>query len=245
MEKQDIAIKKMSLMTACDRLSNLGVEYINKDENGDIRDSVLLRCEYAIKSGLHRGYYCPSPVLDLLVGNVKRGKLKCAVKNTEQPDITHCYHFEDSGRMICIEQFRNRILLCKEHLVYSGNTIHGISIDSSGNLLSVSEEQYTGNQIQAYLFGSFAVMNGATTCYDIRSEIYHYDSCGLCSVDIECYHPQTHLYRWDEMRFTRCNGLLSSYQIRSHTDHIGAQLNRTYTPRIKRKADSSFAPFRA
>lgn len=242
MNYQDRVTNHERHIATIERLQNLGLSYIGARENGEGPE--LLRCEYAIRSGLHRGYYCPSPVFDLLVGNVKRGRRRHTAKDSEWPNITHCYHFDDSGKMICSEQFLNRILLCTEHLIYSGNTVHGIGIDPRGKLLSVSEEQYIGGKIQSYFYSSFAVMDGVPTCYDTRCETYHYDSAGLCSVDVECFHPQSHIYRCDELVFTRCNGYLSSYQRRNNAAGLAVQCNLTYTPRIKRKADASFAPFR-
>lgn len=52
------------------------------DKLFDYAQSAICSTEYG-RGGefFHRGYYCPSPILDIIVGNANRGKLiKCSRK---------------------------------------------------------------------------------------------------------------------------------------------------------------------
>ncbi len=50
---------------------------------------------------LHRGYFCPNPVMDIVHGNVNRGRL---VRNSiKEPDFT--YYFDDAGNLLGYDRY--------------------------------------------------------------------------------------------------------------------------------------------
>ncbi|MEH6949139.1 hypothetical protein V7068_19130, partial [Bacillus sp. JJ634] len=66
-------------------------------------EQAITKFEY-LKGGetIHRGYYCPSPILDLIVGNAKRGRLL-----KRKPDFgkfTYEYGFDIDNRMIRVRE---------------------------------------------------------------------------------------------------------------------------------------------
>lgn len=80
MKKSSIQIDKDKLNSFKDIISDLvsfGNEYADKmsQSHASINQEII-KVEYT-KGGetIHRGFYCPSLVKDLIVGNLKRGKL--------------------------------------------------------------------------------------------------------------------------------------------------------------------------
>ena len=51
---------------------------------------------------MHRGYYCPSPVYDLLVGNVNRGRL---LKRRPAVNYDYIYYLNEARQIIMVDDF--------------------------------------------------------------------------------------------------------------------------------------------
>ena len=51
---------------------------------------------------MHRGYYCPSPVYDLLVGNVNRGRL---LKRRPAVSYDYIYYLNEARQIIMVDAF--------------------------------------------------------------------------------------------------------------------------------------------
>lgn len=98
---------------------NLDELYIGAENN-------VVRKEYG-RGGevIHRGFYCPSPVQDIIVGNCNRGKL---VKNPrKQPDYE--FGFDRDDRLILVKQFcvyNNNIPPTTELLFYDSDEVNSI-----------------------------------------------------------------------------------------------------------------------
>ena len=52
---------------------------------------------------LHRGFYCPSPVIDIVVGGSDRGRLIKNFKNTTSYD--YAFHKTKDGRLVMVDQY--------------------------------------------------------------------------------------------------------------------------------------------
>ena len=50
----------------------------------------------------HRGYYCPSPVIDLLIGNVSRGRL---LKRRPAVNYDYIYCLNEARQIIMVDAF--------------------------------------------------------------------------------------------------------------------------------------------
>ena len=89
-------------------------------------ESQVVRKEYA-RGGevIHRGFYCPSTVQDIIVGNCNRGKL--VKKPRKTPDYE--YWFDDNDRLILVKQLcadNTEIPPTIELLFYNNKTVDSI-----------------------------------------------------------------------------------------------------------------------
>lgn len=83
---------------------------------------------YGSSGNLHRGYFCPSLVEDLLIGGVKRGRL--IKKPDPDADSYFGYFFNQAGQLIKVEFYAFKKLNQTEYLVYDGLKIYGIDFNS-------------------------------------------------------------------------------------------------------------------
>ena len=110
-----------------------------------------VRTEWAVGSTLHRGFYCPSPVYDLLVGNVKRGVIR---KNgIPVENRSHVYGFDEAGRLLWCKSLYNAKAAYTEYLTYCDSRIFGVTVSEQGEVMSLTEEVYAEGRIVSYLYG--------------------------------------------------------------------------------------------
>ena len=198
-----------------------------------------VRTEWAVGSTLHRGFYCPSPVYDLLVGNVKRGVIR---KNgIPVENRSHVYGFDEAGRLLWCKSLYNAKAAYTEYLTYCDSRIFGVTVSEQGEVMSLTEEVYAEGRIVSYLYGLCLNPEGTVKIAELSCEYYTYDEEGLCGTQWHRYiHADTEgsfsgkkplwmqqpFYRTDSYRFVRKNGYLDSY-----TNGIS-----TYKVRSRRKA---------
>lgn len=87
---------------------------------------------------IHRGFLCPSPILDKVVGGCNRGQLiKKPRVNTKN---YYVYHFNDESKLIGVERYVNSSCYEKEFIVENDSIVYGIifkTFDPSITLLSM------------------------------------------------------------------------------------------------------------
>lgn len=151
--------------------------------------------------GLPRGFYCPSPVRDILVGGYRRGKILSRVANWE--DVT-AYGFNSNGELILLERpWHDKELIFR--LPYREI---GIGYDDTYRLRSIEECIYSNGKISRYVFGFY--LSGSF--HEVVIENYTYGADGLefviCTNFIyEKYLPKQSRYQF----FHDENGCLSTY----------------------------------
>jgi hypothetical protein len=192
--------------------------------------------EFSVKGNMHRGVYCPSPVLDLLVGGLSKGRILKRVTATSK--VTHKYSFDEYSQLLYVES----MILdgCTEYLVREGTSIWGITVDCEGNLSAISEESFFEGHLQRYTYAEIVSDEEHTDCYQMCSEEYRYDNQGLFSCLRTEYIPMYNdISKRKLYTFERRNGYLHSYtavnQIWEQIDPLGTKTT-TCTPTIKRKA---------
>lgn len=226
---QEQEIYNQLLVKGCQYLRN--IDLIMQDTRHN-----TVRVECSVKGNMHRGVYCPSPVLDLFVGGLSRG---CILqKASKSSKITHKYGFDEQGHLLYVES----MLLggCTEYILRENDLILGITVDCTGNLSALSEETYLGGRLQRYTYAEIAADEEQTDCYQMYSEEYFYDNLGLNSCLRTEYIPMFHdIRKRISCTFERQAGYLHSYtvvnQIWKQIDPNGTKAI-TYTPAIKRKA---------
>lgn len=111
--------------------------------------------EYTYKFGiggqnLHRGWYCPSIIYDIVIGNASRGRL---VKNPQpqtSPSFRYC--FNANGTLLRVDEYSNGKIAASECLLHENKTIKGVTITPDKQLLRYSEELYSGSILTQYSY---------------------------------------------------------------------------------------------
>ncbi len=167
-----------------DRLVKLAEHYLSQiDRYKSDFEAAIVRTEYA--SGcryLHRGYYCPSLIQDIVVVNVKRGKL--LKRFTARTKTCWEYGFNAKGQLIRSEHLVTKqiagdeclVVATREFLFYEENRIYGITVHSNGTPESITEEIYQDGKCIRYTYCQCASFGGVVSCGDIRSEYYTYET---------------------------------------------------------------------
>lgn len=128
---------------------------------------------------LHRGFYCPSLIVDITTGNCDRGKL-LKKKTKVHPD--YIYGFNSSGKLITVEKFDESRLESRERIFYDGNNEYGLKQPNYLDHVNFfSKCEYMGDVRQSYLT---CEVNSFDNSKDmIGLEEYHYENSILVSAD--------------------------------------------------------------
>ncbi len=142
---------------------------------------------------LHRGYYCPSPVIDIVIGNGNRGTL---LKRPRKGYIYDYSFFKDaSGRIIMVDKYASfsekKVLYDREFLIYHDDEVIAPLYEFQRNncirIASISNCRYDkAGKIEAYRrmnARTYRTENGdlftnEKTC-EIYAETYSYDNYGM------------------------------------------------------------------
>lgn len=74
-------------------------------------------------SNLYRGYFCPSPVEDIVIGKTKRGKL---TKKLSKRGNSKKYLFNENNELIAVLGYTDEKHNSTEAIINSGNIEHGV-----------------------------------------------------------------------------------------------------------------------
>ncbi|WP_455749331.1 hypothetical protein [Peribacillus butanolivorans] len=157
------------------------------------KEKEIVTFEYS-KGGetLHRGYYCPSLVLDLIVGNIKRGKLL-----KRKPDFgkySYEYGFDADNRLIRVKgvnEFTTPVSrFDEEFLIYSDDIVLGVEFDNMGHIDVVSKCTYDNGKIVKYERS----VCGTQEYADLYYEEYFYENNMLSEVSIFDVTPRIEIY---------------------------------------------------
>lgn len=158
----------------------------------DLRELAVksaVRKEYSNnENGIYRGYYCPSPVDDLIIGGCRRGKLLKRITKRTNPDRE--YLFDSNNRLVAVNSLLDWKAVQTEVLIYEDNLVTGIDIDNYDNSVSeISECTYDSDgKIKSFLTASVSWEKAIRTkIYEIELEKYSYDESGLKETEIIRY----------------------------------------------------------
>jgi len=169
----------------------------------------VVREEYSVKGEIiHRGYYCPSLIQDIVIGNSNRGKI--LKRKTSRSHLTYKYGFDSEDRLVVVEQLDGGSI---EVIVHKGDKTVGLSFDLEGCIESLAECIYQNGKISSYVFA--VAWAGKGEC-EYRREDYNYSADGLEYVDMFDFlggvggpilNHERYLFRHDE------EGYLSQYYV--------------------------------
>lgn len=129
-----------------------------KNKQGILRQQVddqVERVEYS-KGGqlLHRGYYCPSLIQDIYLGNTSRGKLFKRVPSFGRYDYE--FGFDEQNRLIRVKrvhEFTTPIdYFHEEYILYLGSIVWGIGFNHLKELYTLSRCTFTKGKLSSYMY---------------------------------------------------------------------------------------------
>lgn len=141
--------------------------------------------QYARGGGvLHRGWYCPSPVYDMVIGGADRGRLlKSPSRCKTPPDFA--YGFDAQGRLIVVDGPYSDLThgpYFREAVFREENREIGLRMDRDDRLCGISICRYQDGRIMEYITAlRLDRQSGSFTSFD--REVYTYQDGHLSAMD--------------------------------------------------------------
>lgn len=126
---------------------------------------------------IHRGYYCPSLIYDIVVGGANRGKLLKRLKNP----ATYVYGFDESGNLVSV---KNNDSGTEECIWRNGDLELGVTFDTSWvdteRIICISVVERHCGSIRSYVCCDCAA--DTQKIVNVYGEVYEYQCDRLCKV---------------------------------------------------------------
>ncbi|MBE7067626.1 MAG: hypothetical protein E7385_08765 [Ruminococcaceae bacterium] len=221
----------------CLRLAKLAEKY--KEKISELYNTIakcVIREECSVDGeSLFRGFYHPSPIFDIVVGNCNRGRLLKRI--TKKSRVTFKYGFDKSNRLVIVESMFNLSNKIREFIIYNENTALGIGFDSENSICYLCEEVFENNKIMHLIRASYCAHENRIST--LHKEDYIYDKYGLKIADIYMYYPDLPLV--DHLHFDFQHdeeGYLSKYTSISFEGSVfqrSAWTGHEFEVKVKRK----------
>ena len=182
---------------------------------------------------IHRGYYCPSLIEDIIIENCKRGKL-C---KENDPKATYTHYFDRDNRHIATRQQEGNIVYT-EYISCGENKSLGIMFDGAEELASIAECEYDERgRILKYIFVLCNPTDDEVMEYNKELYAYSEETIIVETAKLLCGDFTTML-NTNKYRFNMEAGYLKNYtiEIYNNKDISCEPLNdRSFNVKIKRK----------
>lgn len=103
--------------------------------------------------GIHRGFYCPSPIDDIITGNVGRGTLCNKLPTKYAPD--YAYRIDATGQLCTVCQYG----IYKEYIVrdneFELGLLYRVDEMRPESVDTITLSSYQDNRIQLYAIGDY------------------------------------------------------------------------------------------
>jgi len=165
----------------CERLANVVKEYVPLLQTlKDKLNQEIATEEYSTGGEvLHRGFYCPSPIIDIVIGNSKRGRI--LQRMTQESKPTYKYGFNADGELILVTNIIYDInAIGTEIIIPNDNKEIGISFqDCCGErkIGRISECIYHDDQLVTYIEGAYCSFEDRV--FSLKKEEYLYPDKSL------------------------------------------------------------------
>ncbi len=170
---------------------------------------------YGSSSNINRGYFCPSLILDIIVGNAKRGRLIQNRTPKSATKIEYIFYLDNENRLSAIEHIPNEY----EIIFYPNHKIsQGILFTENSKRILFTETQICGEQIQSFIQSEYD--REAKMITDYYGEFYNYTAQRFSSVDV--FRMQTSFSGFEHVKyiFQRDEeGWLKTYRIENFFDN--------------------------
>ena len=164
----------------CEKFNEI-MSFLEKDSYESVFHQIektVVRKEQATGGNIHRGYYCPSLVQDIAIGNVRRGRL---IKRLRTQTIDYTYGFDSLDRLVTVVH-HTEVGDFFEYIIYDGDVQYGVEYHHTswaGEYLNqISKCCYEGNKIKSY-------------------ETYVYNDCEKTFHTYRIYHGEFYQYSKD------------------------------------------------
>ena len=213
------------LISTIQRLENLAAQH--KDQYRCLKaqlEKEVVREEFSTGGEtIHRGYYCPSPVQDIIVIGSKRGRL--LKRLTEKSKPTYKYGFNAKGEMLFAKNLHYGFdFETIELMVRQEHTEIGITFSEEFGIQEVSECVYSNGKLVSYAHG-FGPR--------LRKEDYTYIENGPLEVNIYDYCGLTQHYKYNFQRDEE--GYLQSFSLLEYNSNPNAVEGGIHDIKIRRK----------
>ena len=218
-----IMIDKKQYKQRFQEYKKLATEYYNKiPELEKQAVNAVVRTEYSKgREVIHRGFYCPSPVQDRVIGNNKRGKL---LKRAPKSGYTYCYGFDADDRLILVTQTTELDFSIKELLLYEGNTVISVEYEyplGKLEIVSISRCDYEKGKLMVYECAHVNCSSDKLLANvgEILTEEYEYNgdmlsTCNMtkwsCGLGVTFNSRDKYVFNYDE------NGEIVSYTVKQY-----------------------------
>lgn len=188
-----------------------------RDKYADLEHSIspkAIRKKYGTGGIIHRAYYCPSQIIDIVIGGAKRGRMSNDPSREERSKTV--FFFDSDNRLTQVDEFGffpERVLCRREFLWYQDNytmaCTYNMNLAALPKICQASICQYDPDgkilQYQTMLSGTF-LEGDPLRSFSIQAEEYYYD-------------PKSQLLekvlrgRWLVYETTALDDLFQAYQI--------------------------------
>lgn len=226
------------LKAECSRLL-VSAQHIYKELKGQFSsiEHSATRVEVATGGDVHRGVYCPSPIYDIVIGNVHRGRILKRVSAASNP--SHYFGFDQNGTLLYTKTMCEGMHENTEYLVRRGNSIYGITLNPMLNITAICEECYENEKLTSYRYASILSEEDSVLCLTFHSEFYSYDKQGLKACKWEDFEPISNTLQLQFYEFEKEGEYLSSYTFAEEPFISRKECRfppREFSVKIKRKA---------
>ncbi len=156
---------------------------------------VTLREEICTGSNMHRGYYNPSLVYDLIVGGNKRGRI--LKKHTARCSDYYRYYYGTDDRLMKVEYVLNNQVRSTEYIQYRDNYVLGVTLSrflGRLELRTVCEEVYTNGVLSTVSCMHCYLKEDKYRCFRFIMESYQYNESGLRGCVEQWLNPPSDYY---------------------------------------------------
>lgn len=210
----------------CSRFYKIADEYKNiTSEQISRTQKKIVREEYSVKGEeLERGFYSPSPIIDIVIGNCSRGRL--LKRLTVKSKISFSYGFDDFNRLISVNSWVDGKLATFENILYFDNSALGITYTSDHTITSICEEVFENDRKKSIVQVFFKLTNYGTKIFELHNEKYLYKKKGINICDFYTYYPDMPLLKHLKYHFEHnSEGYLSKYTV---TEFDGEAIKKSY-----------------
>jgi len=99
---------------------------------------------------IHRGWYCPSFILDIVIGNSSRGRLTNKCRANTKYNYRYC--FDNSDLLTVSEMYLDGVKRTSEYIIEEKDKRIGFTFLNDNKLLRYSEECYEENFLISYRY---------------------------------------------------------------------------------------------